>query len=119
MVDFTSFIEANQNAAIACNSTGEIARMNKPAEALLECRAEEVIGKHITELLPALKSFFVQEEWSALLEKEGYLVGNRVTRSGKTIHISILPNELKLEDQTSWWFILKKITSFIVILFMA
>jgi len=109
MIDFTSFIEANQSAAIVCNSTGQIAKMNKPAEGLLEYAVNQVAGKRITELLPALKPFFDREGGNILLESNKPIVQNYALASGKTAQILIIPNELKLEGQSYVWFILKEI----------
>jgi PAS domain S-box-containing protein len=106
MVDFTSFLEANQSSALVTNSTGQILEMNKSAEALLGCRVEMAEGENIINFLPVLKSYFGQLGESARLET---YIENYILPSNERIRISILPNRLKFGNQNYIWFILKKL----------
>ena len=110
MIDFTSFIEANQGAAIVCNSTGQIIRMNKPAEGLLEYGADQVVDKDLTRLMPALKPFFDHPEGSKRPGTDKPIVCNYLLQSGEKISIEIIPNELNFGDRSYFWFNLRKVS---------
>ncbi|MGD9328431.1 MAG: PAS domain S-box protein [Cyclobacteriaceae bacterium] len=111
MIDFTSFIEANQGSAIVTNSTGQILEINKRAEELLECTASEVVDKQAEDLFPVLTSFFGRMTGHARPKNTPALTGEYISPSGKEIILSIRANELKFEDQRYFWFILEKADS--------
>ncbi len=108
MIDFTSFIEANQGAAIITNSTGQLLEINKRAEELLECTAKEVVDEGVEALLPVLKSFFGRMTGHAVPNKTFTFTAEYKSPSGKEIKLSIQVNELKFKDRTYFWFNLEK-----------
>jgi PAS domain S-box-containing protein len=104
MIDFTSFIEANQGSAIVTNSTGQILEINKRAEELLECAASEVVDKPAEDLLPVLTSFFGRMTGHARPKITRAFTGEYISPAGKEILLSIQVNELKFDDQNYFWF---------------
>jgi PAS domain S-box-containing protein len=108
MIDFTSFIEANQGSAIITNSTGQILEINKRAEELLECTASEVVDKRAEVLLPVLTSFFGRMTGHARPKNNPVFTGEFINPGGKEIILSIQVNELKFNDQTYFWFNIEK-----------
>jgi len=111
MIDFTSFIEANQGSAIVTNSTGQILGINKRAAELLDCAAIEVVDKHVGELLPVLKSFFGRMTGPARPKNTFSITGEHNSPAGKKIKLSIQVNELKFDDQKYFWFNIEKTDS--------
>jgi PAS domain S-box-containing protein len=108
MIDFTSFIEANQGSAIVTNSTGQILGINKRAAELLECAAIEVVDKHVGELLPVLKSFFGRMTGLARPKNTFSITGEHNSPAGKKIILSVQVNELKFDDHKYFWFNIEK-----------
>ncbi len=108
MIDFTSFIEANQGSAIVTNSTGQILGINKRAAELLECAAIEVVDKHVGELLPVLKSFFGRMTGPARPKNTFSITGEHNLPAGIKIILSVQVNELKFNDHKYFWFNIEK-----------
>ena len=108
MIDFTSFIEANQDPAIVTNSTGQILEINKRGVNLLESTSEEVVGRNICDLFPVLNLVFDQVAGNPFHKYEGELDERYSSPTGKIRAFSIIPSELKFEGQSYFWFILKK-----------
>ncbi len=108
MIDFTSFIEANQGSAIITNSTGQILEINKRAEELLEITASEVVDKRAEDLFPVLASFFGRMTGHARPKNNPAIEGEYTSPAGEEIILSIRVNELKSDDQTYFWFSIGK-----------
>jgi PAS domain-containing protein len=108
MIDFTSFLEANQGSAIVTDSTGQILELNKRAGQMLECGVDTVTERNIVDLFPVLRSFFGRMQ-DPVRPKNSLRYSEKYTlQSGDILDISILPNELKFKDQIYFWFIIDK-----------
>jgi PAS domain S-box-containing protein len=107
MIDFTSFIEANQSPAIVTNSTGQILEINKRGADMLECASVDVVGKSICDLLPALNLIFDQLTGHPMSQNEVEIKDNYTLPSGKILQVSIIPSELRFKGKSYHWFILK------------
>jgi PAS domain S-box-containing protein len=108
MIDFTSFLEANQDPAIVTNSTGQILEINKRGVNLLDCSAEEVVGKRLCDLFPVLNLLFDRVTGHSFPENEGEFVESYTLPSGKILEVSIIPSQFKFKGHSYFWFIIKK-----------
>lgn len=92
-----AIIDSSNDAIISKDLNGIITSWNKSAERIFEYQAEEVIGKHISILIPEER---LDEENMIISNlKQGkrieHFVTERKTKSGKKIHISLTISPIK------------------------
>jgi len=93
----SAIVESSDDAIVSKNLDGMITSWNKSAQRMFGYTAEEVLGKHISILIPP-----------ELLQEEEHIIGNiragrrvdhfkttRVTKSGKRLHISLTVSPIK------------------------
>lgn len=109
MIDFTSFLEANQASAIVCNSTGKVVGINSLAEKLLGLASGQVVGKPIFEFLPDLKMFFSQEADQRLTGKAHRIISSYTPAGAQSRNISVIPSEVRIDDQHFYWLTMRRL----------
>lgn len=96
----SSIVESTDDAVIGKDTNGVIVSWNRAAERLYGYRAEEVVGHHISLIIPRER----REEMNEILEriKNGVSVNNlvtsRVTKEGKIIEVAVTVSPITSED---------------------
>jgi PAS domain S-box-containing protein len=89
-----AIIDSSEDAIISKTLDGVITSWNKAAEGLFGYKAEEVIGKHISILIPEARLAEEQMIISSLRSESG-LSTIRLTKSDAEVHISLTISPIK------------------------
>ncbi|RLF59751.1 MAG: hypothetical protein DRN25_03690, partial [Thermoplasmata archaeon] len=93
----SSIMEGSADAITAVDLQGRIIYWNKAAEKLFGFKSEEIVGKHIFNIIPEDRRDELEEIWRKI-EKEGFVRGfetERLTKEGKRIPVEITVSPMR------------------------
>ena len=96
MARLAAIVESAEDAIFSEDADGIVQTWNGGAERLFGYRSEEVVGKHVTHLLPAESAGELEEMKRKMLEGiQDHFETTRVTKEGKRIFVSLTMSPIK------------------------
>jgi PAS domain S-box-containing protein len=113
---FASIVQNLHDAVCSIDTKGNIFSWNKGAEEMLGYKAEEIIGRHITAIIPQEVAPKELDQCTNILNHEGFFSGyqaERITKDGRVVPVEISAVALKDKEQRieAYTFIMIDITS--------